>query len=506
MDFKTFEGIVKGRQNVYDAANYHLVRVRSKIKQMVKGKESEYVFLSIIYANILAALTKSDISYRPSGSSYNVVNPTWFRASQGFTAVLNDLLTDALPLKPAEQVEFMKALGDTNEFIDFTLSCTDMAKWLHILENDYVDEIEIVNGKPKPVMEADEEKAELFQLYVDSVAVSRDLDEWSEWFNDRLWKDTKICQSLSEDFRKSYGVEFEDFRRASEYLEHLAEDAKSALTSLGKGSLLKVFTHNMRDGAKAIKLLNELEYRSGRNLRRSPLMPVKKGKYILARWILYPNNVHFGEWVWPLLKNPKTRISGMFRDYLGKRLFEDYVDGKIKQVTGVKNLGKQQIWLKDYPKITPWLRRLKGRKDGFEVDKILVREDFAFAVSCKGGMEDLPKSSAAKMWCIFPTKEIERRIEQNKQDAEEILLEAKCIASNPDVARNLGVNDCSNLVPVLVYSVLQPLSLTEIKKRFGLSNVAVLTPNELVKLITDPHAWTQKVECIKISKLFDESR
>ena len=441
---------------------------------MIKGAQSEYLFHAVYYfPSLFAELAKQN----QIDEHYFVYNITWLRATNGLTFALNRILPKFIPLKPLPMLDikkFEKTFGDNLLYLLDT--CYKIGIWSYILENKYVNKIIIEGEKVKPYYH--EKRASIFQEYVDRVAVDDGYARWLSWFYKRLRSNYKLIEALDKYFEHKYGFKLNDLVYASIYLEGLAKNNR---IMIAKNEIHKVFSKNIRSG-RAEKLLKELTFdKEGKDLCKSPLIPLKRGYFLIAKWV-FMFETHFEAWVRPAIENKE--IYGIYSDFIGKT-FEKYVKSLIEPLVDIVQ-SNVTITQKKYPEIKPWLNKFRPKKkEVFEIDIIAVRGKSAFLISCKGGKKELPKLQISKLWAEFPEKEIADRIKDNKSDIEEIWVEYECITSNSRIIKDLGLEK-KELVPVIIYSTAQPLSLEKVRASYNVPpNVIIATTSELGNVIID---------------------
>lgn len=232
-----------------------------------------------------------------------------------------------------------------------------------------------------------------------------------------------------------------------------------------------MFTKNIRS-RRAEKLIAALTFGENKDLWRSPLIPVKKGFYLIASWV-FQLRMHFHSWIYPILEQNYEKFAGF-----AGRLFEDYVKDRIKMA--VDNIRSNiVIREREYPEIRLWLKKM-NKKGEFEIDILAIKDDTAFVISCKGGRKDLPRLMISRMWGEIPEKDILDRIDKNKEEIKELVLICNCIKSNDKILRNLGLYD-KKIEPLIVYPSVQPLSISEIREAYNIepTEPRIVTVSEL---------------------------
>lgn len=464
---------IESREKVVTEAKNRIDILMSEINRVIKGAESEYLFhIVYLFPNLFATLAKQ----RQTDEHYFVYNITWLRATNGLTLTLSRILPKFLPLKHLSMLDvtkFEKTFRDN--LLSFLNACYDIGIWSYILENKYVDKIIIEDDRVKPYRS--EKEASGFQEYVNKAAVSEEFAHWLSWFYGELRSNYRLIEMLDKHLEYKYRFKLNDLVNASMYLEGLAKENRIIIA---KNEVHRVFTENIRS-SRAEKLLKELTFDKGKDLYRSPLIPLKRGYFLVAKWI-FSFGMHFDAWIRPVIERKK--IYGRYSDSIGKS-FEKYVKSLIEPLVDTVQ-SNIIITEQKYPKIKYWLNKFHPKKKGrFEIDIVAVKGGLAFLISCKGGKKELPKLQISKMWGEFPEREIEDRIKDNRKDIEEIWIEHECITSNDRIIKDLGL-DGTETVPVIVFSTVQPLSLDKLKAFYNIpSNERIVTVEELRDMIID---------------------
>ena len=452
---------IKGRRKVVAEAKKQIDLLVSRIEGLIKGAESESLFHLVYYfPNIFAELAKERRIYE----HYFIYNIKWLRATNGLSLALNRILPKHLPLKHPSMLNIRKLERTFRKNLFLLLdTCHDIGKWLYISENKYVDRITVDDGKPESYYRGKDSSA--FQEYVDKVAVDEGYARWLSWFYSKLRENYELINALDAYFQRECRFRLDDIRNASMYLEKLMEGNRVIVP---RNEVHKVFTKNIRSG-RADRLLKELTFDgSGKDLFKSPLIPLRGGYFLIAKWV-FSLGMHFESWVRPAIESED--IYGIYSDFIG-RTFEKYVKDNIGPLVDAVR-SNVKITKKRYPSI----------KHGFEIDMIAVKGNFAFLVSCKGGKKELPKLQLSKMWAEFPEKEIRHRIRENKREIKEIWEQYETLTSNKRILEDLGLEG-KKIIPLVVYATVQPLSLEKIKNMYEIPwPVSVVTVEELKSII-----------------------
>lgn len=441
--------IIKDREEVTNKARHKIDVLMPKIKNMTKGAESEYLFHMVCYYQNKFA-SRAETPRKATG---------WL------TLALNETLPKFLPLKlPIERDvrQFEKKHG--KNLCDFIKLLIEVGKWRDVLENEHVDTIIVEDGVRKPCCSEDEASA--FQEYVNKATIDKEHAHWRDYLHVKIRADYEFKKKLDESLGE-FGFKLEDLVNASLYLEDRARNNIDIIP--GDEIRAKI----------PKKILEELTFGEGKDLCKSPLIPLRSGEFLIARWI-FSLKIHF-EWLLMSMIE-STNFHGEFGKFTGNT-FESYIREIIEPAADAIH-SKVLITESEFPEIIPWLKKLpKEKKEQFEIDIIAIKGRFAFVISYKGGKKALPKLRVSKMLSEFPEREIPNIIKENKEDIKEISVECKCIESSKRIAKHLGVQG-KELVPVVVYSAVQPLSVPKIRKLCGVPpNVRVTTPKELKDLV-----------------------
>lgn len=455
---------IKGRRRVVAEAERQIDLLISRVEDLIKGAESEYLFYTVyLFPNIFARLAEK----RRICEHYFIYDITWLRATNGLSLALNRILPKYLPLKHPS----MLSVGKLEKTIERNLpllldACYDIGKWLYILGNRHIDRIIVDNGKPKPYHRG--KGSSTFQEYVDKVAVDEGYARWLSWFYRKLGENYKLISAIDEYFRQKWRFGLYDVRNASIYLQKLVESGRVIVP---RNEVHQVFTKNVRSG-RADRLLKELTFNgSGKDLFRSSLIPLRGGYFLIARWV-FSLGMHFESWVRLAIESDE-KIRGIYSDFIGKA-FEEYVKDSIMPLADV---------VRTNIKITR--KRYSEIERDFEIDMLAIKGDYAFLISCKGGKKELPKLQLAKMWAEFPEREIRRRIMENKKEIKEIWEQYKIVMSNKRILEDLDLEG-RKIIPSVVYAMVQPLSLESLRKMHGiLQPVLVVTIEELKNVIAN---------------------
>lgn len=448
---------IRNREKVIIEARNRINGLISKIEDLIKGSEPEYLFhLVYLFPNIFATLCKK----RKINEHYFVYDITWLRATNGLTLALNKMLPKFLPLKSPSMLNLRKFKKTFESNLFYLLdACYNIGVWLYILENKYIDKLIVENEKAKPYYYG--KSASIFQEYINKVAVDEGYARWLSWFYKKLKENYKLINELDAYFQREYKLRLDDIINASMYLEELVKNNRIIIS---RNEIHKVFSMNIRSG-RAEKLLKELTFdEEGKNLYKSPLIPLKRGYFLIASWV-FSLGMHFETWIRPAIESKE--IYGMYTDFIGKT-FEEYVRVLMEPLMDIVR-SNIKITKEEYSSV----------KREFEIDMLAMKGKLAFLLSCKGGKRELPKLQISKMWAEFPEKEIRYRIRENKKEIKEMEDQYECIISNKEIVENLDL-DGKEIIPLLVYSTIQPLSLEKLRESYNVRPlISILTVEEL---------------------------
>jgi hypothetical protein len=476
-----------GRSKVVSTAVEWSKRLHDEIVTSMVGREAEHFYLTLsLFSDMFARLSKADVTYQAKSPSYGVYNEVWLRALSAFTSVLDEILPQFIPIREAN-VEHAKETMSDGRQIELLQKLLDYGFWLRALQSKSIRAITIKSARPEFNF-ASEESRILYESYVPKAMKSRELDDWSNWMaimikQARISGSTRFQASLRADFAAAYHVDLEDFGILTTYLEELASgDGPWELPEEEWISQFRRFTTNDDSAERLVKLLT---FRAApQTLRMAPLIPREGGRLMLAGWILHPVQLVFDGYMRPLLYNPGTRSGGLYGNLKG-RFFEQFVETVVRDSDpGIEfkrdRWSNRKFTVRTHPQIRKFLE-LMGNVHEFEIDRIFVRGTVAWIVSCKGE-DDLPKKMEDRLWAFFPPEEIEARARENANFAKHVNLQAKCAAEI--LAKDLGLLSCKYAVPALVYPSVQPLSSKEFLLRYGAPKIPIVSPRQLLELIT----------------------
>jgi hypothetical protein len=470
---------IKGSLKIERTLRGFLNESRAKFYRRFSGKEEKVLYIILDALGVCGANAVSAIV----GSSYTRINVDFFKSLIGFKALLDALLDRGVSsVEPPNNLEFY-------DLFDRMLACFDIAKYanlLNIQQTFKINEAEIEDGEVRDTREKGFYEAT--QMWVDEASAEPD---WENWYFDNYSQDGKSVGLLLEhEFRSLYKLELNDLKNnISNYFEALSGDYISrrlpTLPLKSRWEVQQGFVKNM-DKKRATIWLKELEYKPGRSLFKSPLIPlVVSGKnvYYIAVWAFKPSNHFFNYWVSEVLTQRGLKSADVWGQKYGDA-FQRYLGFKLKQAdTGALDLGSLTVMGDHHPEIIPWLNKLK--KLGFQVDRVVVKGGEVYLVSCKADFVLDRKLSVRDLF--FPAKELERRCFKNIKDMNEINTEAECVRNNlqvfDDYRRELVKR--KTIVPIVVTSRIQPMAIPQIRNYYSkfesVPDVTLFTTAEFVE-------------------------
>ncbi len=218
--------IIIGRQRVINKAREMTDKLKKEIYMAIKPYGYEVLFnLVFLFPNLFATLAKKEeVKHRLR------LDITWTRAVIAITTALNYLLPSFIPLKPLSRLEPNKFEESFKVLLYIASKLFDLAKWLFILENKYIDKVIVQDSTPDIYLS--EEHKEVIIKYVNILFSSDDYLDWLNWFYPRLRNYRDFINALDKYLLKRYGFKIDDLANASEYLERLYNWFKRERSSL----------------------------------------------------------------------------------------------------------------------------------------------------------------------------------------------------------------------------------------------------------------------------------
>ncbi|MBI4258106.1 MAG: hypothetical protein HY619_04050 [Thaumarchaeota archaeon] len=455
--------LIYGSNNIEREFERRLRAEKGRLLRDVTGHEARFLFVTVQAMNYHFGPRLT----RKEGESFSYLDMPVFRIMVCLRSILDTLLEEGY-----NQIEGV----NPQRFLEIFESLKDyfsIAKYSHLLNIQRASRLEKVRINGEMVDDfAGEAYHKAMQRYADDAGSDQG---WSIWyFANYPEHRIRVGRLLGTEFKRAFGLEIADAGGISGYLERLARQHLDQVSkggpvgdypflSIRRELLLEEFRSHTTHEA-AIKWIQELEYRPNRDFNRSPLIPLVANSrpiYTLALWVLYPSHTFFGAW----LKEMFNLIQGSkaFGDWSRGygELFEKYLDHLLGS-SGLRLEVKRnlKVSVRDYPEIIPIISRA-GKKEGFELDRLMIKDDTAYVVSCKA-RDFLYDQKLTGRDFFFPSKEIERRVTQNLVDMEEVKAEVECIESSPRLKSSLELNG-KELVPIVVTSRKEPLSFYEVR-------------------------------------------
>lgn len=457
--------IVHGKHEIRRIIKERLERERQSLRNRVSGKEGNFLFVTLEAMNYLfgATLIGKKIG---EWASYKM---DVYKVIVCLKGILDVILSSGFQsIEAPSEVEFRDMLKSITEH--FTI-----AKYSHLLEIQNTSGIESARVDEEGIEDLrDKEFYEAIKLWVNNAG--SDPDWVNFYFTNYPQHRVETGKLIETEFRARYNLKLQNLTNIDAYFQRVCENHLKAIKDVSssrgfpflyikKKRLFRDFARHMGE-IKTKRWLKLLEYRVGEDIVKHPLIPLKlhgKKIYTLMHWVFVPSNAFWGAWVSDLLlENRSSKAFGKWSHGYGK-IFEKYVDTKLKQSTlQIKNLRKHTISRSKYPEISQHLSSL--RKASFEIDRIFLRDKFCFIASCKA--HDFLYDRKIQMRdFFFPAEEIEKKVDRNLEDMHEINLEAECIASNPRILRDIGMEG-KILIPIVLTSRLEPMGVEEVREYY----------------------------------------
>lgn len=453
---------ITGRDNVYSKAIRCIITLKAQIKDALNGRTDELLFLAMMNPSIYSGMSKE------LGKKLMNYDALWWRATNALNSALNEILPGYVPLRPLEKLREDVLESITGEEVILLNSLlTDLGKWNYVKDNKYIKKVIVENGSPMGGLY--EGQYTCLGEYVQRASTDTEELEWLDQFYSFMFANQPFLAKLNAACRSSYGFRLDDLATASINLGKLVEEKERIIES----RWLRVQLQTQTKDQSADKLYESLVFPNEHSLQGSPLIPLEGGRLLVADWV-FRFHLHFDHYVRKILDS--TEISGDYANYIGHE-FEQHVISSIRSKVSSMN-GPRRITVQHVPSIGKYLHEMH-KSEGFEIDVVATIDSHAFLISCKGGKKALPKLTFSRMWAEYPEDEILARIDENKDEMEEIMLESQCVQSEPDAANFFGVSG-KTVYPILVYSSPQPLSFENIRKEFGVGlDVPITTPQKL---------------------------
>ncbi len=457
------------RPKIENEAKRRIESLTTEIKGQISGKESEFFYVvPNFYLGFFEGLSRFG---KPNKDIVTKRDPIWWRGTNSFIGALQTILPSIIPLKTFRQfsVERLKEFFDKHIFETTFQELIVLGSWVHIEQDTNVRSVRIENGVPQPFTN---NYSTSWQLYVEKVSSSDEGTRVMDQLYSKLFSDVSLRSQINASLMSRFGFSLDNLIQATEFLREIVQEGPVHIYYRNK--LQEVFQKNIRS-AEADKLFQELVFSGGKSLRTSPMVPVFGGQLLVLPWILNLGSV-FDEMLRSAMS--ERSLSGKIADFMGKTAFEQYVAEKVQKL-GLIPIRNIEVKAGKYPGIAPIL----GKKTAFELDLLVSSDNKGYVISCKGGKKELPRLSYDQQWAEFPESDIRSRICDNIKDMEEISRNAQCFRANQILSKDYGV-DGKELIPVVVYASIQPLSVDEIRRESSVhSDAIVTTPDGLCKIL-----------------------
>jgi hypothetical protein len=478
--------VVYGREKIRRIIEERLEREKQNLGKTIAAKEGKFLFVTLETMNYLFG---SSLIGKKIGewSSYKL---EVHKVIVCLKEILDVILTNGFRnIEAPSEIEFTNML-------EYLRDHFAIAKHSHLLQvqQKYGEESAMVKEDRVEDLR-DKEFYEAIRHWVDNAGSDPD---WVNFYYSNYPEHRIETGNLIEkEFTQRYDLELRDLTNIDAYFQHVCENHLKTIkeTQFPKGypflyikkkKLFRDFSQHMSK-ATTNRWLKLLEYKIGEDLVKYPLIPLKlhgKKIYALVHWVFVPSNAFWGAWVSDLLLEMRgSRAYGKWSSGYGM-IFEKYIDAKLGRSSfEIKNLGKRKIDATKYPEALRHFSDL--RKTSFEIDRIFLKGDFCFVASCKAH-DFLYDRKIQTRDFFFPTKEIEKKVDQNLKDMNEIYINTKFIASSQRILSDIRAH-CTTLVPIVLTSRVEPMSVEEVRAYYRRSlqfhNVPTLTIQHFFKLL-----------------------
>lgn len=462
-----------------------------KLKAKMFDRKAKFLFVVLESLNyFFGGKLKTELI-----GDFTRINIEQYRVIVSLRAILDTILENGVSaVQWTSREEFPEILRILTDHLNLGV----LMHQLYVQRTYPAYEAKIENGRVEDTK--DKEFYEAVQHWVNVAGAD---PAWTNWYfnNYRKHRD-ETGKLLEREFPKVYGLKLSDLTDISNYLQKICEEHLKSIAITPPTSDSMPFLHIKRKKIRGIfeskmtkreatKWIKMLEYKKGRDPAKHPLIPVKlQGKkiYTLMTWVFTPSNSFWGAWVSDLLlARPELSARGKWAEGYGK-VFQRYVDEKVTQSKlPVENIGSRKISIAEYPEIEPWTKLLR-RKQGFEIDRFFLSGNTLFIVFCKA-RDFLYDRKIWRRDVFFPNQEIEKKVEQNIEDMNEIYIEADCIASCKRIREKLTLPG-KTFIPIVLTSRMEPMGVPEVRtyysKKINFPNVPVLTIEKFIELLKAP--------------------
>ena len=464
--------LLTDRINIEKKANYHIRELRIKIETLISGNESEFFYLVLDFY----LRTFENLSRNGQLATDIIVkrNPIWLRGTNSFIGALETILPDFIPLKPFREinVDSFKKIFENPVFPNTFQLLLKLGNWIHVNQDKNVRCIQIQDDSAQPCTE---NYMASYQEYVSKASSS---DEGTRVLNDlhsKLFTNTDLRSEINSSFKSIYNFSVDSLAGASNFLREIVQNG--LIHVYPSKEIREIFQKNVKN-QEADNLFKHLIFEKGKSLRTSPMVPVVGGQLLVLPWILNLGSV-FDEPIRTAMK--QNNLAGKIGNFMGKVAFENYVAEKVQEIGFIpkRNI---QIKVSKYPDIADTL----GKDTGFELDMLVSANGKGYVISCKGGKKELPRLSYDQQWAEYPENDIKIRIKENKECLDEVSNRAECFRSDTKLAKDYDVY-VLEIIPVVVYASIQPLSIDRIRQEEGVNCDAIIrTTDELCEMLYKP--------------------
>jgi hypothetical protein len=466
------EELLTDRINIEEEANKKISKLSSEIATLIFGKESEFFYIvPNFYLGAFEGLSRN------GQSATGIIvkrHSTWWRGTNSFIGALETILPDLIPLKTFREmnVDSVKEIFENHVFEQTFQRLLKLGNWIHVKQDVNVRCIQTQDDAAQPCTK---NYTPSYQDYVSKVSSSDEGTRVLDTLYSKLFADASLRSKINSSLKSIYGFSIDNLAGALDFLRGVVQNG--VIHIYPSNEIRKIFQKNVRN-KEADNLFEHLIFKKGKSLRTSPMVPVVRGQLLVLPWILNLESV-FDE----ILKTAmnQTNLAGEIGNFMGKVAFENYVAEKVQGIgfTPQRNI---RIKVSKYPGIA----RALGKNTEFELDLLVPANGKGYVISCKGGKKELPRLSYDQQWAEYPENDIKIRIEENKEYLDEVSNRAECFRSDTNLAKDYGVYGLE-IIPVVVYASIQPLSIDGIRQEEGVNCDAIIrTTDELCEMLSKP--------------------
>jgi len=320
-------------------------------------------------------------------------------------------------------------------------------------------------GQPN---EWDDRELELaYELWVNHDYLDGD---WIEYYYRDSTEAKRFAEQVKRETRARLRTTQQDIYRFSLGMSQMikqnrreARIKRAPFLCTSKDHILSLLGQTVGPEAK-VGFLKEMEYTPGRSWSRSPFVTVKYNRETLCVPLFSafdPINVFTNSWLDYVIREVRgSSALGMMGQDWGKR-FERYVRDRLHELHPHLKVdtGNTVIDSTRFPDIRDCLLGIRRTK--IEIDIVAFSERKVYLISCKAP-DQFRGSDMIQRFHFLRAQEFETNLEWDLEKAGEIEEYARCVSQSASYLEPRGFTG-REVVPVLVTSDFQPLSVPEIR-------------------------------------------